>query len=122
MPSLTASRVDKGPAEPLQATPRLKLPAWLKEGVLGWQLGKCAGCQTPLDNQDVEFDHIIPLELGGSNKLENVQALCVPCHRDKTREDMRRIRKASRIRRREAGEEPPKRKIKSRGFWKDPLR
>jgi 5-methylcytosine-specific restriction endonuclease McrA len=43
-----------------------------------------------------EMDHILPVaQGGGSCGLENLQSLCLPCHRDKTREQMR----AKRLRR-----------------------
>jgi hypothetical protein len=48
---------------------------------------------------EVEFDHIIPLGLSGSNSPDNWAALCVKCHRRKTRSDLRRIAKAKRQRR-----------------------
>lgn len=35
-----------------------------------------------------ELDHIIPLDQGGEDILENCQGLCTPCHQDKTAEDM----------------------------------
>ena len=31
-----------------------------------------------------EIDHIIPLNLGGSNNIKNLQALCYFCHKYKT--------------------------------------
>lgn len=36
----------------------------------------------------VEVDHVIPLFKGGADEDQNRQALCKPCHLDKTREDM----------------------------------
>ena len=33
---------------------------------------------------NLELDHIIPLHRGGSNESENLQLLCVDCHRAKT--------------------------------------
>jgi hypothetical protein len=47
----------------------------------------------------VEFDHVIPLGLGGSNATDNWAALCPACHRSKTREDLRAIAKAKRRKR-----------------------
>ena len=32
----------------------------------------------------LEADHVVPLEIGGANDLENMQTLCKPCHRLKT--------------------------------------
>lgn len=40
-----------------------------------------------------QFDHICPVALGGQSLLENVQVLCIGCHREKTKLDMIEIRK-----------------------------
>ncbi|MBX9745344.1 MAG: HNH endonuclease, partial [Hyphomonadaceae bacterium] len=61
------------------------------------QEGRCLGCQAMLS--EVEFDHVIPLGLGGSNSPDNWAALCPNCHRAKTRVDLQRIAKAKRQRR-----------------------
>ena len=37
-------------------------------------------------------DHILPLADGGTNVVENLQSLCVPCHAKKTGEDVRKRR------------------------------
>lgn len=34
-----------------------------------------------------EYDHRVPLWAGGPNTLENLQTLCVPCHRAKTKRE-----------------------------------
>ena len=36
----------------------------------------------------VEVDHIVPLYKGGSNEQDNMQGLCVECHKVKTAKDM----------------------------------
>jgi len=41
----------------------------------------------------VEVDHIKPKALGGEDTWENTQSLCKACHQDKTREDVKRIRR-----------------------------
>jgi 5-methylcytosine-specific restriction protein A len=35
-----------------------------------------------------EVDHIVPLHKGGSNRDDNLQGLCIPCHAEKTRRDL----------------------------------
>jgi 5-methylcytosine-specific restriction protein A len=35
-----------------------------------------------------EVDHIIPLHKGGTDAIDNLAALCVPCHQAKTARDM----------------------------------
>lgn len=42
----------------------------------------CAECH--LQSTSYEYDHIIPLAGGGSNRLENFQILCEHCHLEKT--------------------------------------
>lgn len=43
------------------------------------QKGRCASCQTPLNNL-FHKDHIMPLVLGGEHRIENIQLLCPPCN------------------------------------------
>ncbi|WP_184058613.1 HNH endonuclease signature motif containing protein [Sphingomonas aerophila] len=40
-----------------------------------------------------EVDHIKPKALGGKDEWDNTQSLCRPCHVEKTREDVKRIRR-----------------------------
>ena len=54
---------------------------------------KECGCDVfmgKLSNADV--DHIIPLRLGGSCQMSNLQVLCVTCHRRKTALECKKIR------------------------------
>lgn len=76
---------------------RMKPTKWLKTLVLDAQHHRCLGCGKSVD--DVEYDHIVPLGLGGSNAPDNWAALCPACHRKKTRLDLWRIAKAKRQRR-----------------------
>jgi 5-methylcytosine-specific restriction endonuclease McrA len=70
----------------------------------------------------MEIDHIIPLELGGDECLNNLQALHPACHREKTKRDMKAIAKMRRLQAK--AKKPPdatqqlKRQIRSRGFDK----
>lgn len=43
--------------------------------------GKCVKCR---NNQNLEFDHIIPVAKGGSNTERNIQLLCEKCNREKS--------------------------------------
>jgi 5-methylcytosine-specific restriction endonuclease McrA len=125
------SRIDIGPIEPGEATPRRRLTAAERTILLARQHDACAGpCRESLvwalvDGKPVYGpmidEHIVPLELGGSNDLSNRELLCVPCAKAKTRADRKAIAKVARIRRRLAGQERPKQKIRSRGFPRDPL-
>ncbi|WP_158767319.1 HNH endonuclease [Terricaulis silvestris] len=69
----------------------------LKQCIWDAQGGRCLACDQRLVAS--EFDHVVPLGLGGSNAPDNWAALCVSCHRTKTVEDLRRIAKAKRQRR-----------------------
>lgn len=76
---------------------RRRPSAALRELILLMQEFRCLGCARPLEA--VEFDHVLPLGLGGDNGPENWAALCATCHRQKTVEDIKRIAKAERQRR-----------------------
>jgi 5-methylcytosine-specific restriction protein A len=41
-----------------------------------------------------EADHIVPVIEGGSNRLDNMRTLCVPCHKAETRELRQRLSRA----------------------------
>src|SRR5699024_10971149 len=66
--SKSSSRRAKGASrEPKRraAIPRqVKIDVWQRDG------GRCVECGT---NKDLEFDHIIPLKLGGANTFRNLQ-------------------------------------------------
>ena len=49
-------------------------------------------------NKPCEVDHDKTAEEGGTNELSNAVALCRKCHAWKTANDLRRIRKADRMR------------------------
>lgn len=82
------------------------------------QKGLCAcGCGIPIDDS-AEADHITELALGGEDCVTNLQMLRPECHKAKTAERIRMIRKADRIKRKAEGKIKLKRKIASRGFNK----
>ena len=46
------------------------------------------------DEGGLQLDHIIPVSIGGDSlELDNLQTLCVKCHINKTKEDMKSIAK-----------------------------
>ena len=61
-------------------------------------------CEAVLSPGNCEYDHVLPLALGGTSELANMQCLCKPHHLQKTAgEDVPRIRKADRQRRNHIG-------------------
>lgn len=111
--------------EPVPATPRQRLTGSQRSDILGRQQWRCCACPEPLVRYDGSTrillpmidEHILPLELGGSNDLTNRELRCIPCARAKTKDDIKRIAKARRIRKRET-EGPKPSRIQSRGFQK----
>lgn len=59
-------------------------------------------CDAPL-SKGVQFDHDLPDQMEGANDLDNCRAICVPCHKRKTANDIRQIRKADRQRDKHSG-------------------
>ncbi len=67
----------QGSAEAAGRTPiaeDVRIEVWRRDG------GRCAKCGS---QRHLEFDHIIPVALGGSNTARNVQLLCETCNRAK---------------------------------------
>ena len=52
----------------------LKQLVWLRDG------GCCRSCGS---NVELQYDHIIPVVMGGATSAENLQILCGPCNRKK---------------------------------------
>jgi hypothetical protein len=70
-----------GAAEPLTAAGRRQgITLAVKHAVWERCGGRCAECGSA---QLLEFDHVIPLALGGSSTERNMQLLCADCNRAK---------------------------------------
>jgi 5-methylcytosine-specific restriction endonuclease McrA len=82
-----------------------------KKAALKRANGKCEGCEQPLKDGGFHFDHAKPDGLSGNTDLENCQVLCVGCHKLKTREDTKIMRKADAQRAIANNLKPPKQKI-----------
>jgi uncharacterized protein YigA (DUF484 family) len=52
----------------------VKVTVWQRDG------GRCVECGS---KENLEFDHIIPLAMGGANTMRNLQLLCETCNRRK---------------------------------------
>lgn len=81
---------------------------------------RCAICKEIIrEGQLIEWDHRVPLELGGKQDDDNWEPLHRDCHKKlKTKSDVQAISKARRIRKNLAGLSRPKKTIPSRPFAK----
>jgi hypothetical protein len=67
-------------AEALTAPGRETIPDDVKVFVWNRDGGRCVRCRS---NERLEFDHVIPIALGGANTARNLQLLCQACNREK---------------------------------------
>lgn len=66
---------------PQDSTPqRGHIPVEIRNYVFQRDGGQCRVCGSTIE---LQFDHIIPVKLGGSSGPENLQVLCGPCNRRK---------------------------------------
>ncbi|WP_457548724.1 HNH endonuclease [Archaeoglobus sp.] len=75
----------KGKKEKTKEVKRSSIPEAVKFEVLSRQGHRCAFCGKFL--KIYEFDHVVPVALGGTSDVNNVQALCPECHSFKTKFD-----------------------------------
>jgi 5-methylcytosine-specific restriction endonuclease McrA len=76
-----------GPEQSLRSEPRRALSAGSKRELLSRQKNRCRFCESRITLEpycNADADHIIPINYGGKTSLENMQLLCVGCHRHKT--------------------------------------
>jgi len=66
--------------EAMDAPARAVIPDEVKVFVWNRDGGRCVRCGS---NQRLEFDHVIPVALGGANTARNLQLLCETCNRSK---------------------------------------
>ncbi len=83
--------------------------------------GRCVRCTRFIDGSALvaEYDHVIPLILGGKNRESNLQLLCQECHAGKTKLDVKLKAKVSRVRKKHLGIRRPSKFACSRDSkWK----
>jgi hypothetical protein len=69
---------------------RVGVPRWAKEAVYFRDRGRCVLCRCDLSGllsvgSDKNFDHMVPLALGGLNDITNLQLLCDKCNLRKSK-------------------------------------
>lgn len=68
---------------------RSDIPTWVKDSVFFRDRGHCVFCNTNLTNLITRltvknFDHMVPLNLGGANDVSNIQLTCETCNLSKS--------------------------------------
>jgi len=61
------------PADPR----RTPIPPDIRSEVWRRDEGRCVNCGS---NENLEFDHVIPVSMGGAHTVRNLQLLCVSCN------------------------------------------
>lgn len=56
---------------------------WFKANQNPMNLYMCASCHRLFKKQDIDIDHIVPRNKGGTDELWNLQAMCKHCNRSK---------------------------------------
>lgn len=80
--------------------------------------GSCEKCKAALKPGEGEIDHVLPCALGGEPSVANGRLLCRVCHKEKTRGDVRQIRKSDRQRDKHFGIIKPKSALSNSRFKK----
>lgn len=92
MKTVMTARVMPTPEKRKRPSLSTLVVVFLRQGV------PCARCGAALEPGAFDMDHIQPLDALGKQTADNWQALCLPCHRDKTASDLARARKGARLR------------------------
>lgn len=66
--------------ETSRASARLGIPEEVRRAVWRRDEGQCQNCGS---TELLQFDHVIPVTMGGSSTVENLQLLCSNCNREK---------------------------------------
>lgn len=94
-----------GKTDNTAAPPRVKVRIYLDAE------GHCKCCTRFIDGSALvaEYDHAIPLILGGANRETNLQLLCSECHAAKTKRDVKIKAKVARVQKKHIGIRKPSR-------------
>jgi 5-methylcytosine-specific restriction endonuclease McrA len=76
----TLERAHAALAGELAERRRQPIPRAVRLAVFERDGGRCVECGSGFE---IQYDHVIPLALGGAGTVENVQILCAPCNRSK---------------------------------------
>jgi hypothetical protein len=68
-------------ADQVKGSHREPIPRDVRRAVFTRDGGSCAECGS---NFDLQYDHILPVTLGGATTVENLQILCADCNRRKS--------------------------------------
>ena len=60
---------------------RVPIPTEIRRIVFERDGGRCVECDS---NFDLQYDHVLPVSLGGATTVENLQLLCADCNRRKS--------------------------------------
>jgi len=91
-----ASRKSSRP-KAVSSTKRRSLPTAVRHAVISAAGDNCQSCGEATDQWEV--DHIFPVHLGGGDEMDNLRAICIPCHRAKSARETTERAKADRVRR-----------------------
>jgi 5-methylcytosine-specific restriction endonuclease McrA len=67
-------------AEAASQTRREPIPQEVRRAVFERDGGRCTQCGADFD---LQYDHVIPVALGGATRVDNLQLLCGECNRAK---------------------------------------
>lgn len=85
------------------------IPRRVKDRVAQRADGCCQKCARKITGKlRAEFDHVIPLIIGGEHRETNLQLLCDPCHTNKTALDVKLKAKVARVRQKHMGLKKPR--------------
>lgn len=78
---LARLRKMRASGERAEASRRQRIPDDVRVHVFERDEGRCQSCDS---DEDLQYDHIIPVAKGGGNSAENIQLLCGNCNRQKS--------------------------------------